>query len=308
MRNVLAVCIVAAGAMSAGLHAQAQDPAKPAAIDRSGDEKAIKSLVESLVKAFNAGDATAAVATYCENAVLVDEDGEVLQGRAALKDQFAASFAANPGSKIAIQSDSLRFVDDRTAIEVGKATITPTKGAPEVTKFMAVYVKQGDQWLQSLVRDESISELTPHEHLVELEWLVGHWVNESEDALVNTTCAWDKGGNFLVRDFTVKTAGRPVLSGTQRIGWDPLKRQFKTWIFDSEGGHGEGYFSQASNQWVVKVQGVNQLGKPITATNTITRFSKDRLGWQSSDRTVGGTAIPGVDEFVVVRKPPEPTK
>ena len=38
----------------------------------------------------------------------------------------------------------------------------------------------------------------------------------------------------------MKTGGMPVLSGTQRIGWDPLNRQFKTWIFDSEGGHAEG--------------------------------------------------------------------
>ena len=47
-----------------------------------------------------------------------------------------------------------------------------------------------------------------------------------------------------------------MLSGTQRIGWDPLKRQFKTWIFDSEGGHGEGYYTRNGDQWVVKTEGV----------------------------------------------------
>ena len=29
---------------------------------------------------------------------------------------------------------------------------------------------------------------------------------------------------------------------------------------------------------------------------------------EMSDRTVGGAAVPGVDQFVVVRKPPEPGK
>ena len=32
------------------------------------------------------------------------------------------------------------------------------------------------------------------------------------------------------------------------------------------------------------------------------------MSWQSIDRTVGGTAVPGIDEFVVVRKPPEAGK
>ena len=53
---------------------------------------------------------------------------------------------------------------------------------------------------------------------------MGDWVNESQAAVVSTSCTWAKGGNFLDREFTMKTEGRPVLSGTQRIGWDPLKR------------------------------------------------------------------------------------
>ena len=134
---------------------------------------------------------------------------------------------------------------------------------------------------------------------------MGDWVNESQDAVVSTTCKWAKGGNFLDREFTMKTKGQPVLSGTQRIGWDPLKRQFKTWIFDSEGGHGEGYWTRNGNQWVIKVEGVGQDGLPASATNIITRLGKDRLGWQSVDRTLGGSAIAGIDEFVVVRTPPE---
>ena len=178
-------------------------------------------------------------------------------------------------------------------------------GRPEITRFTAVYVKQGGQWRQAAVRDELAHDLTPHDRLKELEWLVGDWVNESQDAVVSTSCKWAKGGNFLDREFTMKTEGRPVLSGTQRIGWDPLKRQFKTWIFDSEGGHGEGYFTRTGNQWVVKVEGVGQDGQPVSATNIITRLGKDRMSWQSTERTVGGSAVPGIDEFVVVRKPPE---
>ena len=82
----------------------------------------------------------------------------------------------------------------------------------------------------------------------------------------------------------MKTQGQPVLSGTQRIGWDPLKRQFKTWIFDSEGGHGEGYWTRTGNQWVIKAEGVSQDGQPASVTNIITRLGKDRMNWQSTEQ------------------------
>ena len=126
------------------------------------------------------------------------------------------------------------------------------------------------------------------------------------NAVVLTTCKWADGGNFLVREFTVKTQGRPVLSGTQRIGWDPTrKRQFKTWIFDTEGGFGDGYWTRNGDQWVIKAEGVRQDGQHASVTSIITRLGKDRASWRSVDRTIGGAAVPGADEFTLVRKPPE---
>jgi uncharacterized protein (TIGR02246 family) len=323
MMKVFLILMVAVSATGSRLKAQESTkraPADPAAartpaaqeaetppLGRGDDEKAIQALLDAFVKAFNAGNAEAAAATYTETAVVADERGERVEGRAAIRDQYAASFAENRGSTIAIRVDSLRFLGPETALEEGRTTIMPTAGAgaPEITRFTAVYVKQGGQWRQAAVRDELAHDLSPHERLKELEWLVGDWVNESQAAVVSTTCQWAKGGNFLDREFTMKTEGQPVLSGTQRIGWDPLKRQFKTWIFDSEGGHGQGYFTHAGNQWVIKVEGVNQDGHPISATNTITRLGKDRMSWQSTERTVEGRAVPGIDEFTIVRKPPE---
>ncbi len=158
---------------------------------------------------------------------------------------------------------------------------------PEITRFTAIYVKAGGRWLQSAVRDEVAHDLTAHDHLKELEWLVGDWVNESQDAVVATTCKWTADGNFLVREFTMKTQGQPVLSGTQRIGWDPVRKQFKTWIFDSEGGYGEGYWTRNGNQWLVKVEGVRQDGLHATGTNIITQ------GGQGPPRLAIGRPDPG---------------
>lgn len=310
---ISAVAIVATGL---ALHAQeatkaapnrlpAQKAAPAAAVSRADDEKAIRTLLDTFTKAFNAGDAPAAAATYTQSAIVVDESGERIEGRPAIQQQYAASFADNPKATIAIAVEAFRFLSADAAIEMGRTTITPHEGGkPDVTRFTAVYVKENGRWLQSVVRDEPAHDLTPHEHLMDLAWLLGEWVNESQDAVVSTTCKWSPGENFIDREFTMKTRGEPVLSGTQRIGWDPLKRQFKTWIFDSEGGHGEGFMTHDGDRWVVKVVGVSGDGVPSSATNIITRLGKDRMSWQSVDRTRGGSAVPGIDEFIVVRKPP----
>lgn len=317
---VLAAAIVATGL---GLHAQEtkKQSARPAAgrlttakkatapADRAADEKAIEALVGAYTKAFDVGDAKAAAATYAENAVLVNEHGERTIGRAAIEGQLAGSLAANRGDKIAISIDSLFFPGPDTALEEGRTTITPAAGgAPEFTQYTAVYIKHAGQWLLSALREELDDRLTPHDHLTALEWMVGEWVNESHDAVVNTTCKWTDDGNFLVRDFTMKRQGEPVLSGTQRIGWDPTRQQFKTWIFDSEGGFGQGYWTHNNDHWVIKAEGTRQDGRHASATSIITPLGKDRASWRSVDRSIGNLAVPGIDEFIIVRKPPEAGK
>src|SRR5258708_4237212 len=123
MKRASLVCAVAFSAAGLGLYAQdtrktKEAPARPAAAaapaaekaaDRSADEKAISALLDAFRKAFNAGDADAAAATYTATALVVDEAGERTEGRAAIRNQYAASFAENPGNTIAIQTDALRF-------------------------------------------------------------------------------------------------------------------------------------------------------------------------------------------------------
>ncbi len=323
MKKFLAMLLVATAAtgFAAGAQEPAKAPAAKAAAKPAGkaavkpaakvdDEAEIRALLDAFTKAFDAGDAEAAAATYSETAIVVDEAGERVEGRAAIRDRYAETFADNPGQTIAIRVDALRLLGPETAIEVGEATLVPPEGggAPEVSRFTAVYVKHDGRWLQSAVRDETADVLSPGERLKELEWLVGDWVNESQDAVVHTQCDWAPGGHFLDREFSVKVAGEAVLSGTQRIGWDPLTKRFKTWIFDSEGGHGEGFWTRDGDRWLIKVEGVGSDGLPTSATNIVTRLGKDRMGWQSVDRTVGGAAVPEIVEFVVVRKPPEAGK
>ena len=93
---------------------------------------------------------------------------------------------------------------------------------------------------------------------------------------------------------------------TQRIGWDPLTEQIKSWFFDSDGGYGHAYWTRNGNRWVIKSTGVLADGRIATATNILTRTGHNSARWHSTDRTVGRDVAPDHSEAVMVRRPPPP--
>ena len=91
---------------------------------KSRDEKAIQEAGAAFVKAYNAGDAKAIAALFTEDAESTDEDGTRVTGRQAIGESFAETFAANPGGKIEIRPDSLRFLSPEVAKEEGRSTVS----------------------------------------------------------------------------------------------------------------------------------------------------------------------------------------
>ena len=97
---------------------------------------------------------------------------------------------------------------------------------------------------------------TPEEQLKQLQWMIGDWVDESPEALVVTSYRWTDNQCYILSEFKVQSAGRPEMTGTQRIGWDPLAKTIRSWVFDSEGGFGEGTWTRDGDHWIVKRTGV----------------------------------------------------
>ena len=242
--------------------------------------------------------------------------GRAVNGRAAIEQVFASSFQEYPGNTIEVKTENLRFLGADSAIEEGTATITnpPTasepRGSSETNRYSVAYVKRDGKWLQDSVRDyplpESIVELTAHEHLQELEWLIGDWVDESDEAEVHTTCRWSENQSFLLRSFQVRIRGRAALGGSQRIGWDPRLKQIRSWVFDSDGGFSESLWSRDGERWVIKTMGILKDGRTASATNVLTRINKDTMKWASADRTFGADVLADAEEITLVREPPKP--
>lgn len=270
------------------------------------DEDAVRAVSAAFVKAYNARDAKALGQLFTEGAEVEDDDGTLTRGREAIVDRFARRFGDGDIGTLALKVESVRFLGPTLALESGTATLKGAGEPAEMNRYTVLYVNQDGHWLHARIKDEESAPATAREQLKELEWLRGEWVNESDDALVATTCDWSDDGAFLMRKFDIKVEGVVALKGTQRIGWDPALKQYRTWVFDTEGGFAEGFMTRDGDRWVVKLSAIRSDGQSASATNIITRLGPDRLGWESTDRTLGSEALPGIDRFIVVRKPPEP--
>jgi uncharacterized protein (TIGR02246 family) len=277
--------------------------------ERESDVRAITDLLASFIKAYNAKDSKALGALFTAEAEIEDEDGDLTRGRDAIVERFSEMFKENGKDRLAVDTDSLRFLGTDLAIEEGTASIsTGADTALRTNQYSVIYARQGGRWLHARIRDEQLDEDSSHKQLQQLEWMLGEWVNESDDGVVKTHCKWSDDGNYLLREFDVKVEGRIALRGTQRIGWDPQRKQFRMWVFDDRGGFAEGLLSRDGERWITKASGVRSDGQSVSTTNAFTSVGKDRILWETLERTVGGEAVPGSDQYYLVRPAPTPGK
>ena len=299
----------------------ANAPAAPLATERPDDVAAIRGLTTSFIQAFNAGDSAAIARLFTENARIIDEENQISEGRAAISARFAKRFSEQPGETLAVTPEAIRFLGPDTAIEEGTATIQPPvvegeKVPPtaEITRYTVVYVRRDGTWLHASIRDQLADVASGYaqagnsnyEHLRPLEWLVGDWVEEGSDIVLTSSFAWSDNRNFLIRTFRLQVPGRPAVTGTQRIGWDPSIRQIRSWEFDSDGSFGEGIWSRRGDEWVIKMNGVRHDGRVASDTRVIVRTGSDHLSWRAVDRTLADEVQEDTPEFVMVRRAPVP--
>lgn len=283
------------------LHVVAGAPAVRA--DQAEDEAAIRKSVESYTEAFNKQDAKALAAHWSPEAVYTNPlSGEAAAGREAIEAQFAANFASLKGAKLETTVDSIRFISPNVAVENGTARVVVGEEKPTESQYSAIHVKRDGKWLIDRITEEDVPEVVSnYEKLKDLEWMIGTWVDEDEASRVATTCRWSKNRNFIVRSFSITVGDRLDKSGMQVIGWDPAAKQVRSWVFDSDGGIGEGLWTKTGDKWFIQAKDTSADGQKMTSQNVLRIIDSDRFAWQSIDRQVDGHLLPNIDEIVVVR-------
>ena len=271
---------------------------------QAADEAAIRKTVESYVAAFNQGDAKALAAMWSPEAVYTNPlSGQQVVGRAEIEKQFAAIFADAKGAKLEAKTDSVQFISPSVAVEHGTAKVIRPDQAPEESEYTAVYVKRDAQWLLDRVTEEDVVVVTSHyEQLKELEWMIGRWVDQDEDDTVVTECNWTRNNNFLARSFTIQIRDRLDMAGMQIIGWDPSTKQIRSWVFDSDGGFGQGTWTKKDKRWYIQQSGVLPDGRKSSSVNIVTYVDDKTCTLQSVNRMVEGELLPNVDEVTIVKE------
>jgi uncharacterized protein (TIGR02246 family) len=284
----------------------AGQPAQPTAKPKVEEPAQV---AEALLAAFNRGSASDVAALFAPNAELTDDAGNVHKGRKEIETILTAFFEKFPGAQMQQKIKSNRLITPSMAILDGEQTIVTKDGKEKSdNEITAVLVRLETGWayatLQQRPKDE---EPSLHDRLEPLSWLVGDWVDEDPDANVTFSCRWSEDKSFLMMYYDSRIRGKNELKSTQRIGWDPLTERVRSWIFDSDGGYGEGHWTLVDNSWIIKSTAVLPDGQTGSATFVMEPISRDKFMMKGLDRIYGDSTLPDY-QVPIVRKPPQPAK
>ena len=275
------------------------------------DESELESLRKQsqvFVSAFNKHDAKAVAECWTITGEFIDDSGQRWAGREEIEKAYAEVFANGPKAEIQIAIESLRLLSKDTAIEEGRSVVVPGPKGTGVSKYSAIHIKVGEQWLMASVRDQWIEAPPAVRSAADLEWMIGSWIAEEHGIKMECICSWAVNDRFLERKYTTTQVDGSVTTGVQLIGWNPQGKSVQSWDFSADGGHSVGVWTPTEGGWQAEVQGMTGAGVPTSAVNIMRRLDGNASVWQSVRRTLGQASLPDTDEIVIRRRQQDAAK
>lgn len=266
----------------------------------------IKKRLQEFNDAVTQNRADALAGFWTEDASLINPvTGEAYKGKAQITDYLKKrnqeiqerklSFALTP---ININFPSPQQATVQAVVEVKQNGELLKRNARKIG-----FVQQNGQWLINDVREVEAAPPPPvYNHLKDLEWLIGTWKDTDQDVSITFSAKWDKFKNFIVQNFRVDTYGLEEMEGIQIIGWDPLENNIRSWVYDSDGGFGEGTWTKNDNGWQVALNYILSNGSEGTATNVFTDITDRTYRYSSINRTVNGEALDNIQPVTVKKE------
>ncbi len=146
-----------------------------------------------------------------------------------------------------------------------------------------------------------LNHSTSYEHLKGLAWIVGNWSNTDSDSTFTTNNQWDKYRNFITQTFSLSVLGQEDLNGRQIICWDPKEQRIRSWIFDSEGGFGQGSWYPHKDCWYVTVSYTMPDGTVASSTQIYQALNSSSYEFFSTNREIGNEILPNIGPFVLTQ-------
>lgn len=232
------------------------------------------------------------------------QTGKRIHGRSEIMDKFSSMFKKYPEAELIVSQENLEILDDSHALEKGTSRVYLSNNEnPIDSKYTIQYIKENNHWLIQNVAENDISFATkiPQE-LQELDWLIGKWVDETPNIKIETNSRWILNNHYIQSNFILFYKDKSELSGKQFIGWDPHEKKVKSWIFDSDGGFGEGIWSKSGPQWTVFVKSILPNGHKASSKHTYSLIDNNSYKFSITDREINGETLPNLEEISVIRK------
>jgi uncharacterized protein (TIGR02246 family) len=286
----------------------------------------IRGMMREYLRAFNRHDPAALAAHWSQAGESIDLDsGQTTRGRPAVEEIFSTLFEEDAGATIDIDITAIRPVREDVAVVDGVSLLSFSDEVPTGSRFTAVVAKQDGRWMLESVREAAVPlpAAAGPSPLEQLSWLVGCWEDVGADVTAGTHCFWSADKAFLIRSHAVTrdetaapTAAAAAADGipellavapagtceiTEIIGWDPSRKQVRSWLFSSAGRFAEGTWSREGDAWRVCLAG----GGPDTAADCV--YTLSRVG--ADEIAVGGDAgrlaglMPPAADFVRTARP-----
>jgi uncharacterized protein (TIGR02246 family) len=270
------------------------------------EEAAIRKVIDAFSAAYNRRDLEGVLAVWMDDAEFVADTGKAYRGKETIRILLKRSLANNQGAKQAVRVQSIRFLKPDVALETGVVTLTSKDGASEDGKYECVWMKLDGKWLINRVRDlteavegeepAAVGELKP------LAWMVGEWTVKDGKGDVKLNCKWGPGQTYLVLEFLIKREDGKDLTISQRIGYDAANESVRSWVFDSGGGFGGGFWTREGNTWHVASEGTHPDGRAASSQDTW-KFSNDgEFTYSSTNREVDEAPLPDINVTFVKKK------
>ena len=267
---------------------RATQPAAPLATtqkadeDRAADRAAVRAALDAFCAAFQKGDGKAVAALWTAEGEYVGDDGTRIRGHAALAKDYAEFFKKNPGNKLEVEVETMRFLSRDNAVVEGHFKLHMGKAKElVVSRCSFLYAREDGKWLIAVAREWPGDGLS----LRDLEWLIGTWEAKRDGTVVTTTYEWTKNKTFIRCNLSITQDGKTV-TGMQIIGKMPSTGGMHIWTFEDAGGIGDADITRDGKKWMFASRGSTADGRVITATNILTPVDADSFLWQTVERTV----------------------
>jgi uncharacterized protein (TIGR02246 family) len=267
------------------------------------DEAAVRQTLSDYVGVFNAKAADKVAEFWTENGTHTDrETGQRTVGRDAIQADMAKVLSELSDTKLSATVDSVRFITPDVARVEGETMLSTIGIEPIVSGFSAIVVRQNDKWLIDSIEEMTLPEPeSAADALQELDWLIGKWVDESDDVQVTTTFRWTAGQAFLLRSFDIESRDGITMTGTQVIGWDARQHQIRGWSFNSDGSFGESTWSGDGDSWLCKSVQTLATGATASGTYVMERQDENSFTIQLIGHEFEGEPEPAREPIRVVR-------